>query len=193
MLRKNFTLLIQPCGFIEFNVLRRLVEVLKDKFDVEVDVSTESLTPPLTYYDWRRGQYLASRILDWIYGKVRLLNYDRILGLCGFDAYVEPLNFVFGLADPFKGIATVFLPRLKPEFYGFRHNNEKYFERIVKECMHELGHTFGLEHCANKKCVMSFSNSIVDVDYKSAAFCKSCSSKLRSAGVEIGSSAMLFQ
>ena len=188
-----FTLLIQPCGFVEFTILKRLVEVLSEKFVSEIDVSTENLTPPLTYYNWLREQYHAGKVLDWIYEKIRYLGYDRVLAVCGFDAYVEPLNFVFGLADPFKGIAAVFLPRLRPEFYGFKPNVDRYFERLVKECMHELGHTFGLEHCRNRKCVMSFSNSVIDVDHKLAAFCLSCSSKLKGVGIQLGSSAILPQ
>ena len=189
----TFTLLIQPCGFVEFTILKRLTEVLKEKLPSGIDISTETLTPPLTHYNWLRKQYYADRVLDWIYEKIKHLGYNRILAICGFDAYIEPLNFVFGLADPFKGVASVFLPRLKPEFYGFRPNIEKYFERLVKECMHELGHTFGLEHCHNRKCVMSFSNSIIDVDHKLAAFCSSCSLKLRNVGIQLRSSAILSQ
>ena len=40
-------------------------------------------------------------------------------------------------------------------------------ERVVKEVLHELGHTFGLTHCAESKCVMSLATHIELVDSKS--------------------------
>lgn len=50
--------------------------------------------------------------------------------------------------------------------------------RAVKEAVHELGHTYGLGHCRNPRCVMSFSNSLRDVDRKERDFCPSCRRKL---------------
>ncbi|MBN1786644.1 MAG: hypothetical protein JW825_06645 [Candidatus Methanofastidiosa archaeon] len=53
-------------------------------------------------------------------------------------------------------------------------------ERTIKECIHELGHTFGLRHCMDKKCVMSQSSDMYDVDSKSKYFCDGCRRMLRS-------------
>jgi len=47
--------------------------------------------------------------------------------------------------------------------------------RAVKECFHELGHTFGLVHCLNGDCPMTLSTNIVHLDQKTAQFCRSCS------------------
>ena len=46
-------------------------------------------------------------------------------------------------------------------------------DRIFKEAIHELGHTFGLRHCYNL-CVMRSSNSLKETDEKSSKFCNSC-------------------
>jgi archaemetzincin len=54
---------------------------------------------------------------------------------------------------------------------------------VEKETLHELGHILGLEHCPNPRCVMSFSNSIYDVDRKEARFCEMCKKKLVSMGL----------
>lgn len=186
-------ILLQTCGPINFDIVNRLVSDIRELLNVNVEASTESLVPPLIYFDWARQQYFADRILEWIYRKFSAFKYDKILCLCNFDAYVKPLNFVFGLADPIKGIALVFIPRLKPEFYGGKSNYEKLYHRIVKESLHELGHTFGLTHCANRKCVMNFSNSIYDVDFKRAAYCVNCANKLKEVGIILSNHAKLFE
>jgi archaemetzincin len=87
-------------------------------------------------------------------------------------------NFIFGLAQLRGRVALVSTRRLDPTFYGEKPSPGLFLERVVKEAIHELGHTFGLGHCADPRCVMSFSNSISDVDAKSAAFCPDCKKKL---------------
>jgi archaemetzincin len=52
-------------------------------------------------------------------------------------------------------------------------------ERLGKECVHELGHVFGLLHCADPQCVMARSASIVHVDVKRAVLCRECRSRFR--------------
>ena len=47
-------------------------------------------------------------------------------------------------------------------------------ERLLKESLHELGHTYGLRHCPDYTCVMSSSNGVERIDLKSAEFCPAC-------------------
>jgi len=51
-------------------------------------------------------------------------------------------------------------------------------ERILKEAVHELGHTFGLSHCSSPSCVMFFSNSLPGTDRKKSDFCPECRRRL---------------
>ena len=70
--------------------------------------------------------------------------------------------------------AIVSLARLKPEFYGLPPDKDLSVRRIRKEVSHELGHTFGLVHCAERLCLMSLSTEIMQVDFKSENFCRNC-------------------
>ena len=53
-----------------------------------------------------------------------------------------------------------------------------FLQRAVKEAVHELGHTCGLGHCRNPRCVMFFSNTLHDTDVKGPGFCTACRDKL---------------
>ena len=91
-----------------------------------------------------------------------------------FDLFEEGFNFVFGEAEREGRNAVVSVWRL-------RHEDESvFFRRVLKEVNHELGHCFGLEHCPNPSCVMSFSNSLIEVDRKGEGFCGTCLDKLGS-------------
>jgi archaemetzincin len=103
---------------------------------------------------------------------------EVILGVTGVDLAAPGLNFVFGLADPPSRAAVISLARLYPEFYGQPRDPRRFKARAVTEAVHELGHLWGLGHCPDPACVMSFSNSLADTDRKGPGFCKSCREKL---------------
>ncbi|MFQ6038426.1 MAG: hypothetical protein ACE5LV_07400 [Candidatus Aminicenantales bacterium] len=93
--------------------------------------------------------------------------------------YVPQLNFVFGEAELEGHFDVISLIRLRQSFYGLPENRGLFLERAVKEAVHELGHTFGLRHCPDPRCVMHFSNSLLDTDRKEASFCTRCRKLLK--------------
>jgi archaemetzincin len=139
---------------------------------VEIKVNFSDLAQA---YDPERKQYFSSELLASL-GKSE--REERIVGIADVDLYVPKLNFIFGEADIASGTAIISLYRLRQEYYGLAPDEALFLERATKEIVHELGHTFGLKHCSNNKCVMHFSNSLADTDLKEVHFCSKCRPKI---------------
>ena len=94
------------------------------------------------------------------------------------DLYVPVLTYVFGEAQLDGKAAVVSTHRLRDELYGLPKNPQRLRERLEKEAVHELGHTFGLIHCHEPNCVMYTSTYAEEIDFKSTYFCETCCSSL---------------
>ena len=92
-----------------------------------------------------RNQWNSPKLLEWFYKKFMHKKDKTVLLILDVDAYSNGLNFVLGEAFPEGGLGAVYLPRIKEEFYGLKPNDKLFYERMVKECVHELGHTFGFK------------------------------------------------
>lgn len=165
-----------PVGEVKEDVLFFLQSELEKVFEKEVKIA-QSLQHPDYAYNPEREQYLSSEIVERI-KKEKSKDCDRILGVTDVDLYVPSLNFVFGQADFFDKAAVISLVRLRQEYYDLPKDEKLFQERVLKEAVHELGHTYVLTHCENPECVMYFSNTLEDTDIKSHDFCPECESKL---------------
>jgi len=103
---------------------------------------------------------------------------SKILGIVPVDLFSPVLTFVFGQAQLDGPGAVVSTYRLRTEFYGLPRDEGVLVERTIKECVHELGHAFGLVHCEFYDCVMHASSTVDEVDLKGAGFCGHCVSTL---------------
>jgi archaemetzincin len=174
-------IIIQPIEKdIDNNILNLLSDYISAEFNDNVTVAPTLKVDIQNFIDKSRNQVKSTDLLKWILEKSKSTQKEmKIISICDRDAYSGNLNFVFGEASSLGGqVATIYLPRLRPEFYGLESNEQIFNDRIVKEAIHELGHDFGLIHCNNKRCVMHFSNSLSDTDYKSRTFCENCKNKL---------------
>jgi archaemetzincin len=73
---------------------------------------------------------------------------------------------------------VVSLHRLRQEFYGLPEDPEVLRYRLVKEAVHEIGHTLDLTHCDDYRCAMAPSHAVEWIDLKDGALCASCQSQI---------------
>jgi hypothetical protein len=103
---------------------------------------------------------------------------SRLLGVTSLDLYIPTLTFVFGEAQLRGPCAVVSIHRLRQEFYGLPRDPRLAADRLLKEAVHELGHTLGLRHCDDYHCAMAPSHAVEWIDLKSPRLCPDCQSRV---------------
>lgn len=165
---------IQPICEIGKELLEHLGIRLEGIYGYTCRIAPPGKIPEFSY-SADTDQYNAEVIVETIMKRMPI-DAEKLLIVAEVDLFVPGLNFVFGLAA--GNIAIISLARLKPAYYGDKKNEYLFRERALKEAIHELGHTFGLHHCPDIRCIMHFSNRIEDTDIKGPDFCEVCSARI---------------
>ncbi len=173
------SLCLVSVGRVDEDVLDLISRRVQEVFSLGV-VRGPVLPEPGHAFDVRRKQYSSVTIMKELVN-LRPPDSSRLLALTEKDLFIPMLSFIYGQAQLGGHVAMVSLARLRQEFYRMPTNHRLTVSRAVKECFHELGHTFGLVHCLNTECPMALSTNIVQLDQKTADFCHACSIMLAEA------------
>jgi archaemetzincin len=165
-----------PVGEISGPLLEDLRRGLAAEFRARCEVLPQALEAEFAFSSQRR-QYHSTEILRRMEKSVPQECW-RLLGVTAHDLYMPILTFVFGEAQLNNTCAVVSAHRLRQEFYGLPTSPELLRERLLKEAVHELGHTFGLTHCRDYECVMTASHAVERIDLKGSHFCASCRTRV---------------
>jgi len=170
-------LYLLPLGGIELSVLRSAEQSLSEAFNLEVKIDPRKIDVQLSY-DSVRNQYHSAKLLTAIIHQPPP-DALKVLGLIDLDLFLPIFTFLFGEAQ-LNGLgALLSTVRLHNRFYGLREDEQLFHQRLKKEAIHELGHTFGLLHCIDPACVMRSSTYVEEVDLKNAEFCRNCERKIQ--------------
>ena len=123
-------------------------------------------------FDPNRNQYHSTPILDQLALKAPK-DAIKVLAITQVDLFIPILTHVYGEAQLGGKACIVSTIRLN-EGHSSLNTQDPFFSRIVKEAIHELGHTFKLRHCREHTCLMHYCRNESDVDRKSDQLCRYC-------------------
>jgi archaemetzincin len=169
---------VLPIGWVDERLVAGLCAELAAELHVLCDVTAQALDPAAARHP-ERQQYHSTELLSRL-ATVRRPEAWRLLGVTALDLYIPTLTFVFGEAQLGGACAVVSTHRLRQEFYGLPPDPLLLSERLLKEAVHELGHTLGLRHCDDYRCAMAPSHAVEWVDLKSARLCPDCQARASS-------------
>jgi archaemetzincin len=173
---KAMSIVLVPVGEIERGLLLVLQNHLEKVVQEEVRIQ-ETVPLPGDAYHPGRGQYACDIILRTVASQANYEADDRVLAIADVDLYIPRLNYIFGLAG--DRVAIISLHRLRQSFYYLPEDSALFLRRVLTEAVHELGHTYGCEHCKDHACVMFFSNTISDTDRKGPTYCSRCIGRMQ--------------
>lgn len=169
-----------PVGTVAASLLEELRAEMPKRLDVRCQIVPMKLDPTPSYHA-ERQQFHSSEILQRMQNLVRPRDW-RFLAVAEVDLYIPILKYVFGEAQVGGPCAVVSTYRLRQEFYGLDQNDSLLRERLLKEAIHELGHTLNLRHCQDYRCAMASSHSVEWVDLRETRLCEACRYELESNG-----------
>jgi archaemetzincin len=164
-------ILVSPVGDLSAELIEAIAGEIKRVFGFSTE--TESVLQDLAFaLDQNRNQYHSTLILNQLAAKSpgRAI---RVIAIAQVDLFIPILTHVYGEAQLGGTACIVSTYRLNEGRSGM-HISPKYIDRVVKEAIHELGHTFRLRHCPEHTCIMHYCRNEEDVDRKSDQLCRYC-------------------
>jgi archaemetzincin len=175
-------IVLQPLGAsIPAAELQAVSAAIAAFYAVRVTVA-EPLGLPKSAFYAKRGRYRAEKLLDYLVSEGRK-DARVTLGLTAVDISTTKAPYedwgILGLAtlDGRSGVLSSFRCHRRAK------NAEHARVRFAKTAVHELGHSFGLEHCPTPGCIMHDGEGSVLTTDTEHDLCADTRARLKAAGM----------
>jgi len=171
------TVAIQPFGKMPAAQVEKVKAGIPPLYAVKVEILPAKPLPKEAYYE-PRERYKADKLLDFLASGIAP-EFTKVIGLTTQDISTRKGDIadwgIFGLGQLGGRACVVSTYRL----HAGKASEPVFESRLSKVSIHELGHTFGLDHCPNAGCFMNDgAGKIATVDAESDRPCPDCSAKL---------------
>lgn len=171
---------IVPFTGIDTGLVNEIREGLRKKLTADITISGKEDLPLSAFYVSRK-RYIADSLLYFLRGSNRNKS-EKVIGITAVDISTRKKPYinwgVMGLGET-PGVACVISSYRVMKSVQDRQRQVK---RMIILSLHELGHTYGLDHCADALCIMRDAKGKTDLD-RTLTFCPSCGNFLRNKGV----------
>lgn len=164
-------ILISPIRIYDSELLDEIQDTVREAFGYPVVISSILEDITFAYYQGR-SQYQSTIILKRL-AELAPVDILKVVAVTRVDLFIPILTYVYGEAQLGGKACIVSTHRLGGD-KATPFTEKKLRERLSKEAIHELGHTFNIRHCKDPLCIMHFCRTLGDVDRKSDQMCRYC-------------------
>ncbi|MEX1114899.1 MAG: hypothetical protein WEB53_06595 [Akkermansiaceae bacterium] len=168
---------IQPLGPVRAGLIQQVTAGIRNLYSLDVVVLPEKPLPKAAYYPPRK-RYKAEDIID-VLAAESPPELAKIIALTSSDISATTDAGkdwgIMGLGQLGGRVCLVSTFRLR----NSETTQKVFFARLIKVVNHELGHTFGVDHCTTLGCLMQDKRGkVASVDGETGDPCASCAKRL---------------
>lgn len=165
------TIIISPIGNLGTKLLNQVSKAVYHIFGYPTEII--AILEEIDFaFDPVRDQYHSTSVLDELARNAPHRAF-KVLAIAEVDLFIPILTHVYGEAQLGGKACIISTYRLKESLSPIN-SHEVYPFRVIKEAIHELGHTFNLRHCRDHACIMHYCRTVKDVDRKANQLCRYC-------------------
>lgn len=179
---KNLTIALQPFDGFPENLLDTISSNLALQFAAKVIQLPTMKLPKSAFVNIKSPRYRGDSLIKHLRTH-KNADCDLVLGLTTKDISITKKDLHNNVLKPRSkyedwgvfGVATFNAPYAVVSTFRLNSKHALFVDRLVKICIHEIGHTLALPHCENSSCIMQdAAETIQTIDQVTGVFCESC-------------------